>query len=163
MSDWQINKPLGRCFGTGRDIGPDEEYYAALVETAEGFERRDFSPEYWQQAEPQVYCFWKSRLPHPGKKRKQMFIDDEMLVTFFERLAKETDDEKIKFRFVLALVLMRKRIIKYDSSRLENGREIWHVRFVREKELIDVVNPNLNEEQIEQLSSQIGEILQVDL
>ena len=34
---------------------------------------------------------------------------------------------------------------------------------VGEKHTVEVINPHLNEEQIEQLSSQIGQILQTDL
>jgi len=57
---------------------------------------------------------------------------------------------------------MRKRRFKYDSSRNENGREIWRLRVVGEKQFVEVVNPNLDEEQIEQLSSQLGQILHVE-
>jgi len=93
-----------------------------------------------------------------------LFVDDQMLLAFFERLAQETDQEKISFRFVLALVLMRKRRLKYDSSKIENDREIWRLRIVgSDNEFTDVLNPNLGEAQIEQLSSQIGQILQVEL
>ncbi len=162
MDDWDINKPLGQCYGTGRKIEYGEEYFGALVETEEGFERRDFSAEFWEHEKPNVFCYWKSKLPHPDQK-KQVFVDDDMLMAFFERLAEETEQERIDFRFVLALVLMRKRRLKYDSTRLEDGEEIWWLRIVGGKEIVEVVNPHLEEEQIEQLSSQIGQILQTDL
>jgi hypothetical protein len=58
---------------------------------------------------------------------------------------------------------MRKRILKYDDTKTENGQEIWRLRIVGEKQTVEVKNPHLDEEQIEQLSSQIGEILQTDL
>jgi hypothetical protein len=86
-----------------------------------------------------------------------------MLMSFFERLATETEQEKINFRFVLGLILMRKRKLKYDSSKSEGGREIWRLRIAGEKEIVDVINPHLDEQQIQQLSSQIGNILQVEL
>lgn len=162
MDEWEINKPLGQCTGSDRKIEYGEEYFAALVETEEGLQRRDFCVEYWQQNEPQVYCYWKSKLPHPDQK-KQVFVDDEMLMTFFERLGEETEQEKINFRFVLMLVLMRKRRLKYESSNVEDGKEIWSLRVAGDKRTLKVINPHLDEEQIEQLSSQIGQILQVDL
>jgi len=60
--------------------------------------------------------------------------------------------------------LMRKRRLKYDSSKVEDDKEIWRLRIVgSDKEFVEVINPNLDEEQIGQLSSQIGEILRVDL
>ena len=162
MDEWEVDKPLGRCWGSGKKIEYGEEYFGALVETDEGLQRRDFCADYWQEQKPEVFCYWKTKLPHPGQK-KQLFVDDEMLMAFFERLAKETEQEKINFRFVLALILMRKRRLKYDSSGTEADKEIWRLRIVGDKQTVDVINPHLAEEQIEQLSSQIGQILQADL
>ena len=162
MADWEINKPIGQCAGTGKTIEYGQEYYGALVQTNEGLQRCDFSEEYWLNEKPQVFCFWKTKLPDPEQK-KQIFIDDNMLMAFFERLENETEQEKINFRFVLALILMRKRIFKYDETRTEDEKEIWKLRVVGDKSFVEVENPHLDEEQIEQLSSQLGEILHTDL
>lgn len=161
MDEWEIDKPLGQCYGTGRKIQYGEEYFGALVETAEGLQRRDFCADYWEKEKPDAFCHWRTRLPHPDQK-KQIFVDDEMLLAFFDRLARETEQEKINFRFVLALILMRKRRLKYDSSRMDDDKEIWRLRFAGDKQTVEVINPHLDDEQIEQLSSQIGQILQTD-
>ena len=162
MDEWEIDKPLGHCYGTGKKIEYGEEYFGALVETEQGLQRRDFSANYWQSQKPDVFCYWKTKLPHPGQK-KARFVDDDMLMAFFDRLAEETEQEKINFRFVLTLVLMRKRRLKYDSSRVEEDKEIWRLRVTGDKEIVEVINPHLDETQIEQLSLQIGQILQTDL
>ena len=162
MSEWEINKPLGQCPGTERKIEYGEEYFAALVETNEGLQRRDFCADYWEKEKPEVFCYWKTKLPESGQK-KQLFVDDQMLMAFFERLEKETEQEKIDFRFVLALILMRKRILKYDATRNENDTEIWRLRVVGDKNIVEVVNPHLDEDKIEHLSGQISEILQTEL
>ncbi len=162
MDEWEINRPLGQCCGSGKKIGYGEEYFGALVETEQGLQRRDFCVDYWEREKPNVFCYWKTKLPHPDQK-KQVFVDDQMLMAFFERLAEESEQEKINFRFVLALVLMRKRRLKYDSSRTQDGKEIWCLRIVGDKQAVEVVNPHLDDEQIKQLSSQIGQILQTDL
>jgi len=163
MDEWEISKALGQCFGTGKEIEYGQEYFAALVETQDGFERRDFCCEYWEQSQPQVFCYWKTKLPDPGQK-KQLFVDDDVLMTFFDRLEKETEPDKINFRFVLTLILMRKRRLKYDSSKSLGGNEIWRLRVVgSDKQYVEVINPQLGQEQIEQLSSQLGQILQAEL
>jgi hypothetical protein len=41
MADWEIDKSVGQCYGTGNGIADGEEYFAALVETEEGFQRRE--------------------------------------------------------------------------------------------------------------------------
>ena len=162
MGEWEINKPQGQCHGTERKIEYGEEYVGALVATEEGLQRQDFCADYWESEKPDVFCYWKTKLPEPGQK-KQLFVDDQMLMAFFERLEKETEQEKINFRFVLALILMRKRILKYDETKNVDDHELWRLRIVGEKQIVEVINPHLDEEQIEQLSSQIGEILQTDL
>ena len=162
MDEWEIDKPLGNCYGTGRKIECGEEYYGALMETDEGLARRDFCADYWQSQKPDVFCYWKTKLPEPGQK-KQLFVDDDMLMAFFDRLKSETEQEKVNFRFVLVLVLMRKRRLKYDSSIIDGDNEVWRLRVTGEKQTVDVINPHLDEEQIEQLSSQIGQILQTEL
>ena len=65
MADWEIYKPLGECAATGKKIEFGEEYFGALVEGADGLERKDFSAEYWYNERPDVYCYWRSRLPNP--------------------------------------------------------------------------------------------------
>lgn len=162
MNEWEINKPFGQCSGTGRKIEFGEEYFGALVETEQGLQRQDFCADYWDKEKPAVFCYWRTKLPQSGQK-KQLFVDDQMLMAFFERLEKETEPEKIDFRFVLALILMRKRLLKYDATRTENDKEIWRLRIVGDKQTVEVINPHLDEEKIERLSSQISEILQTEL
>ncbi|GAH47382.1 unnamed protein product, partial [marine sediment metagenome] len=140
MDEWEIDKPLGQCWGTGKKIEYGEEYFAALVETKEGLQRRDFCADYWQEKKPDVFCYWKTKLPHPDRK-KQIFVDDEMLMAFFERLEGEREQEKINFRFVLALILMRKRRLKYDSSKIEGDKEVWRLRIAGDKQFVEVINP----------------------
>jgi hypothetical protein len=161
-TDWEIKKSLGQCCGSGEAFTPGADYYAALIETEQGLERRDYSVSFWETQKPAVYCFWKSRIPE-GREKKRLFVSDEMLVSFFDRLAEETESDKVNFRFVLMLILMRKRKLKYDSSKTEDGREVWTLRVTGEDRSVQVVNPHLAEDQIEQLSSQMGQILQVEL
>jgi hypothetical protein len=165
MSEWEVDKPLGQCYSTGRKIEPGEEYFGALVEIEEGLQRRDFCADYWESEKPNVFCYWRSKLPCPDEK-KQLFVDDNMLMAFFERLEHETGQEKVNFRFVLALILMRKRLLKYDATRDEEDKEIWRLRIVGNKStdnMVEVINPHLDEEQVSQLSSQIGQILHTDV
>ena len=163
MADWEIEKTLGQCSGTERKFEVGEEYFAALTLNAEGFHRRDYSVEYWQQDRPEVYCFWKTKMAGPDQKKKKMFVDDDMLMAFFDRLAEETEQDKINFRFVLTLILMRKRKLKYDSSKVADGDEVWTMKVTGQARTVEVVNPDLNEDQISELSEQMGDILQVDL
>jgi hypothetical protein len=163
MVEWEIQKTVGQCSGTGKRFEVGEEYYSALVLSENGFERLNFSQEYWQENKPQVYCFWKTKMLSPDQKKKKLFIDDDMLMAFFDRLEQETEDERINFRFVLTLILMRKRKLKYESSKKDGTSEVWTMKVTGQDRQVEVINPELAEDQIAELSEQMGEILQVDL
>ena len=162
MADWEIKKTVGQCCGTGEEFEVGVEYFAALVDGPEGLQRMDYSIAYWDQEKPEVYCFWKTKMADSEQKKK-LFVDDDMLISFFERLENEEEDEKVNFRFVLTLILMRKRILKYDSSETKDGLEKWKMRVTGQNRFVEVVNPHLAEDQIEQLSAQVGLILQVNI
>ncbi len=162
MAEWQISKPLGVCAGSGLQINPGNQYYGALIEGQEDLERQDFSVEFWQKNKPDVYCYWKTTMPDETLKKK-IFVDDDMLMSFFERLEDETDQEKADFRFVLMLVLMRKRLLKYLGSRKSDAGEIWQLKKMSTKETIEVLNPELSEDSIGQLRDKIGQIMQGEL
>ena len=161
MEQWEVQRTEGVCAGTNRKLEPGEEYYAALIDKETFFERRDYSCDYWEQHQPEVFSFWKTKIPEPSQKKK-LFVDDNVLVNLFERLAEEKEELKVNFRFVLALILMRKRRLKYEDSRRDGTREIWSMRFVRETETHDVINPQLTEEQIQEVSQELSTILQAE-
>ena len=161
MEQWQVERSTGRCSGTDGILEPGQEYYAALIDKQDHFERCDYCCDYWDQAHPQVFSFWKTRVPLPAEKKK-LLVDDAVLMNFFERLADESDQLKVNFRFVLALILMRKRRLKYEESHRQGDQEIWRMRVAGQKEIHEVINPRLDDEQIQQVSQELSAILQGD-
>src|SRR5437763_10704913 len=160
---YEVAKPLGKCAVTGESIQQGEKFMAALRETPTGFERVDVSLSAWPQFDRKdVVGFWQATMPAVEQKKK-LFVDDEVLCDLFERLKETTEPPKLNFRFVLGLILMRKRLIIYEGSRTEDGREIWQVRFKGRDQMMDLVNPRLDESQVMDVSNQLGEILNEEL
>jgi hypothetical protein len=58
---------------------------------------------------------------------------------------------------------MRKRMLVYESSRTENEKELWTVRFRGKEDRLDLLDPKLNEQQVADVSRQLGEILNEEL
>jgi hypothetical protein len=160
---YEVARPHGRCSGCEGTIEPKAKFFAALRETQEGFERLDLCPGCWggfDQAS--ALAFWQAVMPEPQQK-KRLFVDDEVLCGLFERLAEATEPNKLNFRFVLGLILMRKRLLVYEQSRVEEDREIWSVRFRGRDDRLDLLNPKLDEQQVAEVSQQLGEILNEEL
>ena len=139
---------------------------AALRETPQGFERVDVSMGAWPDFDRKdVVAFWQTTMPKTEAKKK-LFVDDEVLCQLFERLADVQEPAKLNFRFVLGLILMRKRMLIYENTRHEGAeqeRELWTVRFKGRDDRLDLLNPRLTEEQVGEVSQQLGEILNEEL
>ena len=90
-------------------------------------------------------------------------MDDEVLLDIFERLAGTDERVKINFRFVLALILMRKRILKYQQTDYRDSQELWIMGQVREQTKHEVINPRLDDAQIREVSEQLSAILRSEL
>ncbi len=160
---YDVAKPLGKCHVTGEAIAPGEKFMAALRETPLGFERVDVSMKAWPQFDRKdVVGFWQTTMPAHEQKKK-LFVDDEVLCDLFERLKDTTEQPKLNFRFVLGLILMRKKMLVYENSRSEDGKDIWVVRFRGKEAPLDLLNPKLDETQVAEVSQQLGQILNEEL
>jgi hypothetical protein len=153
----------GKCMVCGRVIEAGEKYFAAIRETPLGIERNDIAPECWEGFDKAgILAFWQTVMPKAGEKKK-VFVDDEVLCSLFERLADATEPAKVSFRFVLGLILMRKRLVIYDATRHDEGRDVWVVRMKGKPEQLDLVDPKLDEQQMAEVSGQLGQILNEEI
>jgi hypothetical protein len=160
---YSLAKAQGKCLVCGRDIPSGEKLMAALRETPAALERLDVCPGCWPGFDKAgLLGFWQMTM-HEPTANKPMFVDDELLCELFERLATAVEPAKINFRFMLGLILMRKRRIVYESTKQNGEKEIWAVRFKGQEGLMDLVNPRLDEQQMGEVSTQLGEILNGDL
>ena len=160
---YEVGRPEGKCAVCSEPIPPDEKFMACLRETADGFERVDCMVGCWEKFDRAgVLAFWKTTMPRAEAKKK-VFVDDEVLCNLFERLADVTESSKLNFRFVLGLILMRKRLLVYEGSRKDDGRETWTMRPRGREDKLDLLNPQLTEEQVMDVSRQLGEILNEEL
>jgi hypothetical protein len=161
---YAVARPNGKCALTGRDIVPGEKFMTALRETPAGFERLDVSLDAWPSVDrADLLAFWQSTMPQPSAK-KQLFVDDAVLCELFERLADVQEPAKVNFRFVLGLILMRKRLVGYDSTRRDDaGGEWWVVKLKGRPDPLEMFNPHLDESQMQDVSGQLAEVLNESL
>ena len=125
--------------------------------------RMDFCDAGWNSpARPKgVIAFWKASVPEPGEK-KRGFVDDQTLLDLFERLGGDDRAHRVRFRFVLMLLLVRKKLLRVTGTSSEGGVETWHVlaKGAVEGELpLAVTNPKLDEAAMKEVTDQLGEVL----
>lgn len=198
-SAYDIQRPTGQCAVTGKVLEPLELYVATLVENPETDDlvRVDVSAEAWEAGDrpERVFSYWKAVVPEPTEKKK-MFVDDGVLMNLIHRLADAEQPQRIAFRFVLTLIMMRKKLVRYDTTEYrdsappakseaeaqsdaqdspEPAKEEWWILTEKvdlakgpmgkwnESSQIQVMNPQLDDEGIAQVTDQLNEILQAEL
>ena len=166
--EYNISKTAGQCGACQKALLPGEEFIAAVREVGEELAREDFCPPCWQAKcptgdAPDLLGVWRTHVPQAQEKKK-LFIDDELLRSFFERLEGAEEDAKVCFRYVLALILMRKRVLVYDRmQRRDDGVEVWQMHFKGSETTHHVIDPKMDETKIAEVSSQLGQILEGEL
>jgi len=164
--DWNIQKSTRQCAGCSRQLAEGDEHFSALFDRGTLFERQDFCPPCWQARDAAaVFSFWKTRIPTREEERK-LLVDDSVLLDFFLRLTSEEGElpeHKVKFRYILALVLLRKKILKFIDILREDRREFLVLRYAKEKLDFRILDPGLTEEEADTVKDDLAQILNVEV
>jgi hypothetical protein len=182
-STYELGRSSGTCAATGETLSPGTPCVTALCEAPDPAEadagtpfglflrRLDVALPAWEGGfrPAGLFCFWRTTVQEPGKA-KRMLIDDEALLDLFGRLEGDERAARVAFRFVLMLMLIRKRLLKVVEQRTEPGgeggveREVWLVlpRGVDAAEgtPVRVENPRLKDADVQEIAEQLGEVLQ---
>lgn len=174
----EVSRPTGVCAATGGIIAPGDAFVAALVERADGsLERLDFALAAWEHgARPErndgspalVIGFWRTTMPSRDAPKRQLIAPDE-LVDLFDQLAEATEPSRIVFRYIIALILVRKRLLRYEGSRQGTSGSVMLVRRKGEflppdrggdgPPLTEVVDPGMDEQQVADAIEQLGQVI----
>lgn len=170
---YETGRPTGVCTATGRRLESGERYVAVLIEPAPGaaLARQDFSTGAWDEGrrpDPpvRVFAFWRATMSAPGAKKRQL-LDDGALLDLFEQLDGATEARKVAFRYLLALVLIRKRLLVLEGT----GQGTMRVRHkgttvagdrAEGAGIIEVADPGLDPRALEEGTEELSAILATD-
>jgi hypothetical protein len=159
MADYPNPSSTRLCATTGRPLKPGERYFGVLALDGSRFVRQDFSIEGWAGPPVGAFGHWAGRVPASADGHRRPPIDDDMLVECFQRLDGETAPEKLNFRYVVALLLMRRKRFKFDDVTKEAAGEKLVVRDTRSGAKHTVADPGLTEEQMTAVQAEVFQVL----
>jgi hypothetical protein len=154
---WHITKGADCCCGCGKQFPANRLLFSCLIEGEGDFERRDLCADCWEEGAPEdLFCFWRTRRMTVARKP---VLDTAVMFEFFDRLDGAEDEQKRAFRFVLALYLMRRKELKLvEVSRREEG-ETLVLRRRSDGQRVEVGNPGITEERLEEIASRLSQLL----
>lgn len=158
MTDYQIGSSTRRCSRSGRELKVGERYCSVLLQEGGGLVRQDFALDAWDGPPEGAIGFWQSRVPAATAPRRPP-VDDDLLLECLGRLEGTTEPGSKRFRYVLALFLMRRRRLRLEDTRTEGGGEVWSMRCTRTNARFLVVDPGLGDDELESVQEEVFRVL----
>ncbi|HZZ29904.1 MAG TPA: hypothetical protein VFE46_18045 [Pirellulales bacterium] len=140
--EYETARCTRRCVTTGRELRPGEVFYSVLLAEGSKLVRQDYSAEAWQGAPEKAVGWWKAEMPAREGVRMHWAPNDVML-DLLEQLA--DDSARADMRYVLGLLLVRRRVCRLENTKRDEGGHETLVLFCprREQEYrVSVIPPD---------------------
>lgn len=155
--EWEIKSRARFCARTGKPFEEGECFYTLLFRDGDGFRREDLSEKAWRERNENIqpFSFWRSKYeaPQPPPSEPLRKEDAENLL---RRLVAEAEPASVNARYILALILERKRIIRPIES---SDKSLLVYEHASTGESIVVPNPRLSLDQLSAVQNEVYEML----
>lgn len=160
MFEFDVQRCTRHCAKTEREFRPGEIFHSVLVSEGASIVRYDYSQEAWDQPPDDVVGWWKSQMPEPNAKKVHWAPNDVML-HYFEQL--DSDPSKADVRYVLALLMVRRRIVRLEDSETDEAGNEQLLLYCPKNETdykVDVFNPT--PERAAEIQDELSKLLFAD-
>lgn len=156
--EWDIEKSRRVCAACETTFEEGCEFFGALYDRDEGYERRDFCLDCWPPDE-EPFSYWRTRIPRKDEP-KHPPIDYQRLLEMFLRLEDSESEKRRRFRYILALMLMRKKLLKLEGFGRRGEVAVMRVKPTGEEDIVEIPEPELTEEEMLHLQDELIVLLE---
>ena len=160
MLDFEVQRCTRRCAETDRELQPGELFYSQLIQDGAEIVRRDYCAEAWTQPDESAVGWWKARMPQPNSQ-KLKWAPNDVLLHYFTQL--ETQPDEAATRYVLALLMVRRRLLRLEETQLDDaGNEVLVVYCQRNETEYAVPVAPPSRERATEIQEQLAKMLFAD-
>ena len=161
LGDYKVSRCTRKCFANDRPLREGEWYYSVVIEDESGeqLERRDYSADAWTEPPEGAIGWWKNRMPTADEK-KLVLAPPEVLVDLLRQMDQFPD--RAKSRYLLALMLMRKKIVRPANAADEDQKSkenILCLEVVANGEIIEIPVCEIGRSEADALRDELNELL----
>ena len=157
MVDFEVQRSSRKCAATEREFKGGEFFFSVLIPEGSEVIRQDYCEEAWEGPPEDSLGWWRSQMPD-DKSKKANWAPNDVMMHYFESL--KDQEEKQDLRYVLTLLMIRRRILKLeDSEQDEQGRDQLVVFCTRNENeyKVPVVDPD--GPRIKAIQDELGQLL----
>lgn len=160
--DFKIGRRGGVCGACGALLAPGSRASSALYRAEPGgqtsFVRRDFCGACFDDAgkRGEPFSWWTALVPQPVEKKA--VFDVGVAREFLLRLLKEDAAERASLRYLLALLLMRKKGVKISDQFMRDGVEVMVVSVPPDEAVFEIPCLAIDEAEAGKLRDELGRL-----
>jgi len=163
IQNWHIRSRSHQCSLSGRTFEEGESFYTAIYFDPEtsGYMRRDIGLDSWKQelSERQPIASWKSVYSPQITEERPEVATKENAMSLLQRFIEEDEQRTENARYILALMLERKRILTPTASKeTESGRMLFY-EAKKTGEVFMVRDPELRLDELALLQDEVAFLL----
>lgn len=165
QAEWSIQSRADRCARTGREFADGEHFYTLLFRDRHGFRREDISEEAWARLreagaeKTQPFSFWRTRYEPPPPAAPEP-LAKQTAEDLLRRYMEENDATHANARYILALMLERKRLLKQvEKQDSPDGDRTLIYQHAKTGEVFLIPDPQLRLDQLEAVQNEVANLL----
>lgn len=166
LGEYKVNRCTRQCHVQQRPLREGEWYYSVIVESGDDYLRRDYAAEAWTGPPDDAVGWWKKRMPK-SSEQKLVLAPPAVLIDLVRQM--EQFPEKAKSRYLLALMLMRKRLLKpadrlasstqHERSDIADPTPVMTMQVISDGSTIEIPICEISRSESETLREQLNELL----
>ncbi|MHC5078236.1 MAG: hypothetical protein ACYTHN_04420 [Planctomycetota bacterium] len=157
---WNLGRTQESCIACEQEIPPGQERVSALIFTGVEFERRAYCARCWETVRQEdLYSFWRTIVNEKEDQPQVKKVNVRILEDLFLRMIEEEDPQKEGITFLVGMILVQKRILKYREVRTQGGKQIVVLGRPRSKVTYSLVDPGVAPERLEVMQTELMKIL----
>lgn len=165
IQDWKIRTTNARDELTGEEFVDEQDFYTCIFDDPEsdGFVRKDYAIESWEKVreelKPPPFSFWRSTYKAPIVEPGAKGLPDTSVEGMLRRFIEEDDPKTENARYILALMLERKKTLLPTDSKETETRKLLFYEHAETGDVFIVADPQLKLAEIEVVQAEVAELL----
>jgi hypothetical protein len=162
--NWNIRSRAHACCHTAQPFADGETFMTVLLEDPKTGElvRRDYSLAGWAEVEPTLnsaFSFWRSEYEAVKTEARPEIAEKESAETLLRRLCEEDSIMTENTRYILAVMLERKKQLKQTGTRETEDATFLVYEHQKSGEVYIIRDPELKLAQIEEVQTEVSRLL----
>jgi hypothetical protein len=163
IQNWSIRSRATHCALSERPFEEGEVFHTAIYfdPEANGYVRRDVAIDVWPQeiAERRPIAYWRTTYtPHVVEARPEV-TSKESAMALLQRFIEEDDPMTENARYILALMLERKRILSPTATKEVDGNRMLFYENKKTGEVFIVRDPELRLDELATVQDEVAMLL----